>query len=286
MINNILENTISDMAICGLADDIRSAALRNLDDGIDSNTKSRITAQILVGSMTNTGNHVERMAISPFLVLSDSVKSNLRDAYKQRKSDIQLSLSNTSIDNRLLSRNIFEQKKLHAPLFKANSDLILMRAVVTNMTRRNLKSLIESSEDDGKSIKKLKVPEALKEKISNLSGLIKNLPLEQAASVGGGVTDFWQKLLDIESKGEKDLLGIKIDELNKDVLKKIVNDTRSATLETSKEIALSSDTFKISDKPTSRSERYENNTNDFKGYTTDSINKEPKNESNADINRP
>ena len=256
MINNTLEATISDMAISSLAQDIRESALMNKADNVDDATKNRITAQILIGSMTNTGNHLERFKKAPFVILPDNVKKNLRDAYKQRKANIRLGLLNSKIDNRLLSKNIIGQRKLHSNVFKANSDLIVMRAMVISRTRESLKEMAEKSSDGGKSIRTLKIPDKLKGKITNLTSAIKDLPASQAVPIGEDVSNFWEKLLDDASGDEKNVLAVKISDLDREIIKKVVGDTKDITAVKLKELTSSANDLRSRDLESSKSDRY------------------------------
>lgn len=228
-------------------------------DNVNDSTKNRITAQILIGSMTNRTNHLERFKKVPFVILPENVKKNLRSAYKQRKANIRLGLLNSKIDNRLLSKNVIGQRKLHSNVFKANADLIVMRAIVISKTKETLKDMAEKSNDGGRSIKKLKVPDRLKSKIGVLSSAIKSLPATQAVPIGEDVSNFWQKLLDSDGDKEKDILAVKIDELDREILKKVVEDTKDATA--SKQRELTSQTSELSNKglDSSKSDRYTSN---------------------------
>lgn len=178
--------TVSDLAAVLLTDVIVNSAKADELLGIPIEAIDKINPSIVIGSMI-TNDPVRLSQTKPTIILNEEQKNNLKSAFNLIRDNIELNLSNKSIDNRLTSTEISNNKEKQSDVYYQHSRLISLTAMNTVKTRDSLES--DGTADSGD--KELKVPDDINSQISKLNHTVSLYPIAQSINMAKALSSFW-----------------------------------------------------------------------------------------------
>lgn len=258
MPNSTFNSTVSDMAASLLTESVVDSAKSNNNSGIPIETLDKISPAMLILSAT-TKDPLRSQQVSPTLILKKHQQENLKKTYQAIRDRIKLGLLGTRLDNRLLSKSIHKHKLEHSKVYKANSRLVLLRAVTTHATRKQLQSMLISNGGNARSIKTLKIPEQLRSQIGALGNALNAIPATQAIAMGKSLDEFWKDRI---NETKEDGIEGKVKELASNVASETLDRTRKVGESKTEELNAQSALLTSKAQSPEKSDRYASIRND------------------------